>query len=137
MAAAAGACTHALPFATYSGENLPYPVGTFDYASINGAPFDADAFAALPRYLYKGDQDAGGTMTVETGVYPASEYFDLFVREELETRLQTARIPLITGEAMSQADEDLLRYRIYQGAVFVEEFRAVSSIFTDAGLAAS
>lgn len=76
-------------------------------------------------------------MTVETGVYPASEYFDLFVREELETRLQTARIPLITGEAMSQADEDLLRYRIYQGAVFVEEFRAVSSIFTDAGLAAS
>lgn len=137
VAVAAGACTHALPFATFSDENLPYPVGTFDYASINGAPFDADAFAALPRYLYKGDLDAGGTMTVETGVYPASEYFDLFVREELEARLETAPTPLITGEVMSQADEDLLRYRIYQGAVFVEEFRAVSSIFSDAGLTAS
>jgi pimeloyl-ACP methyl ester carboxylesterase len=134
VAVAAGGCTHSLPFATYAGENLPYPVGTYDYESIMGAPFDAKAFASLPRFLYKSDQDSGGTITTNDGVYPADEYFDLFVRGELEANLKTSPIPLITSSEMSHSDEDLLKYRIYRGAVFVDEFIAVSKIYAEAGL---
>ncbi len=134
VAVAAGGCNNSLPFATYAGENLLYPIGTYDYAAITGEPFDAEAFAALPRFLYKGDQDAGGTMTTDSGVYPANEYFDRFIRAGLEDRLKSAPVPLISGPEMSHADEDFIRYRIYQRAVFVDEFRAASKIYAEAGL---
>jgi hypothetical protein len=137
VAVAAGGCTHSLPFATYAGENLPYPVGTYDYETITGAPFDRTAFASLPRFLYRGEQDTGGTITTDEGVYPADVYFDRFVRPELEAELASSPSPLVTGADLSQAEEDLLKYRIYDGAAFVDEFVAVRDLYAEAGLDAS
>lgn len=134
LVAVASAGSHSLPFATYAGENLPYPVGTYDYEAITGVPFDMDAFTALPRFLYQGDQDHGGYFTSNGTRYLADEYFDLFTRPEVEARLASAPTPLITGSEMSREDEDLLKYRIYQGAVFVDEFSAIRQIYAEAGL---
>ncbi len=134
LVAVASAGSHSLPFATYAGENLPYPVGTYDFETITGVPFDMDAFAALPRFLYQGDQDHGGYFTSNGTKYLADEYFDLFTRPEVEARLASAPVPLITGLEMSEEDETLLKYRIYQGAVFVDEFIAIRQIYAEAGL---
>jgi hypothetical protein len=136
-AVAAGGCTHSLPLATYAGENLPYPVGTYDYETITGAPFDAEAFAALPRFLYKGGKDTGGTITTDDGVYPADEYFDQFERPKLEAELASSPSPLITGADLSPTEEALLKYRIYEGAAFVNEFIAAREIYAEAGIDAS
>jgi hypothetical protein len=134
LVAVASAGSHSLPFATYAGENLPYPIGTYDYETITGAPFDMNAFAALPRFLYQGDQDHGGYYTENETVYRADDYFNQFIRPDLETRLTSAPSPLITGFEMSPEDETLLKYRIYQGAVFVDEFIVIHQIYAEAGL---
>jgi pimeloyl-ACP methyl ester carboxylesterase len=135
LKAVASCGTHSLPFATYAGENLPYPVGTYDYETITGAPFDADAFASLPRFLFIGDQDQGGTFTTDDGtVYPMSEYFDLFLRPDLEARNASSPVPLVTGFEMVHWQEDLIKFRIYHGAGFVDEFIAISRIYAAAGL---
>ncbi|MBN1305080.1 MAG: hypothetical protein JXA13_11660 [Anaerolineales bacterium] len=134
IAVAAGGCTHSLPFPEYKGENLPYPIGTYDYKTIAGEPFDMQVFASLPRFLYKGNQDSGGTITEDENVYPADEYFELFVRAALEARLETYPRPILTGFEMTQEEEDAIKYRIYDGAVFVDEFIAVSEIYEEANL---
>ncbi|HSK89489.1 MAG TPA: hypothetical protein VK880_14095 [Anaerolineales bacterium] len=134
LVAVASAGSHSLPFATYAGENLPYPIGTYDYEIITGAPFDIDTFAALPRFLYQGDQDHGGYITTDEAVYLADDYFNLFVRSDLEARLASAPIPLITDFEMNPEDETLLKYRIYHGATFVDEFIAIRQIYAEAGL---
>ena len=133
-AVAGGGCTHSLPFAAYGGENLPYPIGTYDYETITGHPFDDQAFAALPRFLYKGDQDPGGTETVDGVTYPANEYFERFVREPLETGLDSLPVPIVQGFNMTEDEEQSIKYRIYDGAVLVDEFRAVREIYAEAGL---
>lgn len=134
LVAVASAGSHSLPFAIYAGENLPYPIGTYDYESITGAPFDMAAFAALPRFLYQGDQDHGGYYTENETVYLADDYFNQFIRPDLEARLTSAPTPLITGSQMSPDDETLLKYRIYQGATFVDEFIAIRQIYAEADL---
>jgi pimeloyl-ACP methyl ester carboxylesterase len=133
-AVAAGGCTHSLPFAEYGGENLPYPIGTYDYETITGHPFDQQAFAAIPRFLYKGDQDTGGTQTVDGITYPANQYFELFIKADLEARVETFPAPIVPDANMTYPEEEAIKYRIYHGAVFVDEFLAVESIYEDAGL---
>jgi hypothetical protein len=133
-AVAAGMCWHSLPFPQYAGENLPYPIGTYDYEAITGHPFDLQEFASLPRFLFKGSEDTGGTITSNDDVYPANQYFDLFVRPEIEAENPTLPIPLVDSFEMSHREEDIIRYRIYDGAIVVGEFKAVSKIFAEAGL---
>ena len=133
-AIAAGGCTHSLPFAEYGGENLPYPIGTYDYQTITGHAFDEQTFSAIPRYLYKGDHDPGGTETVDGITYPASEYFELFIKTDLEARVEASPSPIVRDANMTYAEEEAIKYRIYHGAVFVEEFKAVRGIYADAGL---
>jgi hypothetical protein len=133
-AVAAGGCTHSLPFAEYGGENLPYPIGTYDYETITGHPFDEKTFAAIPRFLYKGDQDTGGTETVDGITYPANQYFDLFLKADLEAKVETLPAPIVQDTNMTYTEEETIKYRIYNGAVFVEEFLAVEDIYDEAGL---
>jgi hypothetical protein len=134
LVAVASAGSHSLPFASYTGENLPYPIGTYDYETITGAPFDLDAFAALPRFLYQGDQDHGGYITEGEDVYLADDYFNQFIRPDLEVRLTSAPTPLIASFQMSSEEETLLKYRIYHGATFVDEFITIRQIYAEAGL---
>lgn len=134
LVAVASAGSHSLPFATSAGENLLYPIGTYDYESITGASFDMDAFASLPRFLYQGDQDHGGYVTEGEDVYLADDYFDQFIRPDLEARLPSAPTPLLTSFQMSPEEEILLKYRIYHGATFVDEFIAIRQIYAEAGL---
>jgi hypothetical protein len=137
IAVAAGGGSHMLPLAVYNGENLPYPVGVYDYDALTGSRFDAETFASLPRFLFKGDQDRGGTNYKDGTVYPADVYFDLFIRGKLEAAMDESPSPLIGSGEMNEMEETLLKYRIFQRAVFVDEFLAVAEIFAGAGLDAS
>ncbi|MBN1313710.1 MAG: hypothetical protein JXB30_20065 [Anaerolineae bacterium] len=133
-AVAAGGCLHSLPFSEHNGENLPYPIGTYDYELITGEPFDLQDFSSLPRFLFKGDADSGGTVTTDAVVYPADEYFNLFVRSEVEAASEALQTPLVDAFEMTHRQEDIIKYRIYDGAVFVDEFAVVSQIFSQANL---
>ena len=46
-----------VPVSEHMGERLPYPVGTADIETLTGQPFDQEAFCAVPKFFYLGDQD--------------------------------------------------------------------------------
>ncbi|MBI9052151.1 MAG: hypothetical protein JEZ00_22235 [Anaerolineaceae bacterium] len=134
QAVAAGGCTHSLPFAAYGGENLLYPIGTYDYKHIIGEPFDMREFASMPRFLYKGDQDNGGTDTIDGITYPSNEYFEQYKRAEFDASMDDYPIPITSGFTMTFDEEEHIKYRIYEGGVYVDEFIAVRDIYAEAGL---
>jgi len=46
-----------LPLETYEGKRLNYPVGIADLEKITGTPFNAEAYKAVPQFIFLGDRD--------------------------------------------------------------------------------
>ena len=133
-----GAQALILPCASLRGENLPYPLGVYDYETITGKSFDMDAFASVYRRLYKGSADEGGWVTEEKDgesvTYTAKEYYEQYelpgMAEDLGQRLS----PIYTDGDICEIDEKRIDFRVFDGEILLDRFLAVRSIFSEMGL---
>jgi len=55
------------PVAEHAGEALPYPAGVADLEQLAGAPFDAEAFAAVPQLHVLGSLDDNDSLDFRDG----------------------------------------------------------------------
>ena len=51
-----------VPATHWKGQPLRYPVGLFDYEEVTGRPFDTEAFEAIHRLVFLGDQDVNDSV---------------------------------------------------------------------------
>jgi len=68
------------PVASWSGEDLRFPVGIADLADLTGTPFDLEAFRQVPQYIWVGDQDTNDAVDFIDGFDPVDQQliYDLF-----------------------------------------------------------
>jgi len=52
------------PLSEWEGIKLWYPVGVADVEQLTGNPFDLNAFRAVPKYIYVGDQDTNDALDI-------------------------------------------------------------------------
>lgn len=137
-AAAMGGCDSVLPVASRNGENLPYPIGVYDYEAITGESFDLDAFGRVYRCLYKGSADEGGWEIIEengeTVTYTGKEYYEKYTLPQIETDLEGRPSPIYIGGDMSDIDEKEIAYRVYNGKILADRFLAAKSVFAEMNL---
>lgn len=133
-----GAQTLILPCVALREENLPYPLGIYDYEIITGEPFDMDAFSAVYRRLYKGSADENGWMNIEENgkaiTYTGKEYYEKCELPQIVADLSRRPCPIYTDGDLTDIDEKEIAHRVFDGKIVVERFRAVSSIFSEMGL---
>jgi pimeloyl-ACP methyl ester carboxylesterase len=55
------------PIADFQGEQLPYPAGTSDIASLTNATFDAVAYNTVPQLIYMGSADDNDSLDYTDG----------------------------------------------------------------------
>lgn len=55
------------PLTNFDRKALPYPAGVADLQALTGQPFDANAFARVPQYLYLGEADDNDSLDFEDG----------------------------------------------------------------------
>lgn len=130
LAVVAGGSDFMVPLSTHKGENLPFPIGTWDIEHITAHPFNQAVFRELPRYLYKGAEDHGG-WEIQDGVkYKADDFFYKFRLPHLQKEMATLPIPLFQGEAWSYDIEKMIKLRIYEGKILHDEFLMVKELFS-------
>ncbi|MDF2543339.1 MAG: hypothetical protein K0S47_3057 [Herbinix sp.] len=134
-AVSSGGCDHMVPFAELNGENLPYPIGIYDYKEITGKEFDLEAFKSIDRFLYKGSLDEGGwvTITKEDGVqqYTGKEYFEKFEEADLLDELQTLDLPIYQKGDLTEKEENEISYRAFQGKLYIDRFNVIKEIYEE------
>ena len=55
------------PVAAHAGERLPYPAGIADLEELVRVPFDQEAYAAVPQFLYVGELDQNDSLAFTDG----------------------------------------------------------------------
>ena len=55
------------PVAEWEGRRLRYPVGIADLEELTGRPFDAEAYARVPKLVYMGDEDTNDSVPYGDG----------------------------------------------------------------------
>lgn len=137
-AATLGGCDNMIPLKELNGENLPYPIGIYDYEDITGREFDKDAFESVSRYSYKGSNDKGGWQTITDGekqtTYEWQDYYEKFIVPELKELSSEKPVPMYKKGALSDLEKDIIIYRAYDKKVLVDKFRTINIIFEDAGI---
>jgi hypothetical protein len=61
-----------LPTARVNGTDLPYPLGLSDYEARFGAPFDREAWLAIPQFLFMGENDTNDAVKFDDA-YPETD----------------------------------------------------------------
>jgi hypothetical protein len=101
-----------LPKASHDGTSLAYPLGTADYEQLTGGEFDLEAWAAVNRYLYVGQNDQPLPSTDERGYYYGSGRYLDTVEEVYGRNRVTERFPLVKEEY--KAVSDSAEFEIYE-----------------------
>ena len=109
-AAVTGGCHVMLPLSEYNGENLPYPIGLYDYQKITGREFDADAFSKIDRFIFRGDRDKIGWITSNGKKTPTEDYYRLHWVPLFE---KDKKRPVTVDGNITEAEEEQIRYRIF------------------------
>lgn len=137
-AAMIGGCSNMIPYSVLDNENLPYPIGIYDYKDITGKAFDREAFAIVSRYLYKGSEDEGGWITCEengeVSAYTGKEYYEKIERNQLIASQNQLAVPVYTGEEIKEAEISQIMFRIYKGEILVNRFLMIEKIYNELGL---
>lgn len=134
-AAALGGGQLMIPMTTWKGENLPYPVGVFDYEQIMEKPFDIEAFSQIHRYVYMGTDDEGGWETDQSEVLTGKEYYNTYKRPVFEQNLQTKKSPLAHhNDNMTELQEEEIKFRIYDGNILLDQFMMIQALFEEMGV---
>lgn len=132
-AASIGGCDLMLPYKELAGENLPYPLGIYDYEAILGRKFDLNSFKEVFRYLYKGSMDEGGWVRLEkngeAGRYTWKEYYDTKEKPQLMEVLKEQRSPIYVDGELTNMDEKQIMFRVHNGKILVDRFLSTQDIF--------
>lgn len=132
-AAVIGGSDNMIPFKELNHENLPYPIGIYDYEKITGKEFDEGAFAAVERYIYKGSEDEGGWMTCEENGeitrYTGQEYFEKFDMPQLIELGKQVSSPMYTEGLIAEFERKQISFIAYEGKAFVDLFVAIKDIY--------
>ncbi len=129
-AAVFGGCSLMVPLSEYNGENLPYPIGIFDYRELTGKEFPAEEFFLVPRFVFTGDKDEGGNMGDLTG----EEHFNKFELESLVKSIDSQKKPLYSISNEYKFNENEIRYSAFEGAMFFNQFKFIKNINNELGL---
>jgi hypothetical protein len=137
-AVACGGSDTMVPMKSLRGIDLPYPLGVSDYYDMTGNNFDLDAISNINRFIYKGAQDRGGWQTiVEKGTlvrYTWKDYYEKYLRQDLEKRKMDSKNILSTGGDHSKTDIDLIAYKAFEGRILIDRFYEIQSIYNDLNL---
>jgi hypothetical protein len=102
---------HPLPRETINGIPLPYPLGTADYRSVTGRPFDIDAWGHILKFVFVGEADQPLPDTDPRSYYDIStRHTNRAVAVFGENRV-TERLP-VTHSIYTEADANAA-FRVY------------------------
>lgn len=131
-AAVLGGGTLMIPVATWKGENLPYPIGVFDYERLMGRPFDLDAFSQIHRYVYMGADDEGGWETENGSVLTGKEHYNTYKRPLFEKNVQTKKSPIARHDGnITEFEEEEIKFRIYDENILLDQLLMIQAIFEE------
>lgn len=140
-AAAMGGCDTMVPSSVLNGENLPYPLGIYDYETITGEEFSMVLFSKVYRYVYKGVKDEGGLISFylngQETVCTAKEYYEKIAFPQIKEHLQNADAPLYMAGNIDNAGMDDINYRAFLGNILIDKFMMVGDIFKQQNLSRS
>lgn len=136
--AAIGGAGNIIPYKELNGENLPYPIGVYDYKKITGKEFDINLFSKVHRYIFKGSLDEGGWMTTningELITYTGKEYYLKFKVPDLMERTKKHNSPIYLDGVLTDMDEDEIFFKAYEQKILQERFLIIKSIFEESNL---
>jgi pimeloyl-ACP methyl ester carboxylesterase len=101
-----------LPKATHEGTDLPYPLGTANYESITGRPFDRQRWADITQYIYVGREDQPSPDD-ETDYYSISGVYEEEAEQVYGQNRVTERLP--TTRSAYEAAGANATFRVYDG----------------------
>ena len=137
-AAVIGGSDNIIPYENLNGENLPYPIGIYDYEKITGKKFDPNLVADVYRYIYKGSEDEGGWYTSEENdkvtVYTGKEYFEKIESPQIIENLRQRNIPIYINGDVTDMEQKEISYRAYNGKILVDRFLIIKDIFNKLNL---
>ena len=130
-AAFIGGSDNIIPYENFNKENMPYPLGVYDYEKITGEKFSIDLIADINRYIYKGSEDEGGWQIYEENgkvtTYTGKEYFEKFEVRQLIDSLKQRNIPIyVDGDITSMKE---ISFRAYNGKILIDRFLLIKDIF--------
>ncbi|QOR34219.1 hypothetical protein IMX26_12045 [Clostridium sp. 'deep sea'] len=135
-----GGCNNMVPLKTFKGENLPYPIGVYDYQDITGKDFNINTFKAINRFIYKGSKDEGGWQVItnngKTNTYTWLEYYNKFITENTKKLSQSKPTPVYVKGNLSDQDNDVILHRVYN-KVLLERFKIIKDLYANKGLSNS
>lgn len=133
-----GGCDNMVPLTELNGENLPYPIGIYDYEDVTGREFDMDAFEMVARYCYKGSNDKGGWQIVTDNdketTYEWQDYYEQFIVPEIEELSSKKSVPILKKGALSNLDKDIIVFRAYDKKVLVDKFCLIKELYKQEGI---
>ena len=122
-----------LPVQSWNNENLPFPLGLYDFEKLFKKIFEEEEFRNVKRYIFRGENDLGGEWIEEVNGelirIPYYEYLENTYKEKFDNDVRTT---VFGGENYNEFDSQLILYRI-NGNTFnqIETFRNTGKIFKD------
>ncbi|WBW95828.1 hypothetical protein [Oceanirhabdus sp. W0125-5] len=133
-----GGAGNIIPYKELNGENLPYPIGIYDYKKITGKEFDLNLFSKVHRYMFKGSLDEGGWVKTningEAVTYTGKEYYLKFKVPEILKRSKNHDAPIYVDGDLTEMDEDDIFFKAYDQKILQERFLIIKSIFEECNL---
>lgn len=134
-AAFIGGSDNIIPYESLNGENLPYPIGVYDYKEIIGKEFSNDAIANVSRYIFKGSEDEGGwqvcTEDGKTITYTGKEYYEKFEAPQLHESLEGRDKPIYVNGHITDLEQKEILFRVYDSKILLDRFLLIRDIFDD------
>lgn len=134
-AASIGGSDNMVPCKSLNGENLPYPIGIYDYEEITGKKFDIHDLSDVYRFIYKGSEDEGGWYTWkdhgEVNTYTGKEYYEKCrIPQLIEDSDQLSSPVYISGD-LTNREQDQIVFRAYDKKILMDRFLIIKSIFSE------
>jgi hypothetical protein len=133
-AAVIGGSDNIVPCESLNGENLPYPMGVYDYEKITGKKFDVNLIANVYRYIYKGSEDEGGWYTSKendkTTVYTGKEYYEKIEAPQIIENLKQRSVPIYINGDITDMGQKEISFRAYNGKILTGKFLMIRDIFS-------
>lgn len=137
-AAVIGGSANIIPYNNLNGQNLPYPIGIYDYEKITGKKFDVNLIADVYRYIYKGSDDEGGWMRSEENgkvtTYTGKEYYEKFKVPQLIESLKQHDGPIYINGSLTNIEQEEILFRVYDKKILIDRFLIIKSIFNELNL---
>lgn len=133
-AASIGGSDTIMPLESLRSQNLPYPIGVYDYEKITGKKFDLESVSSVRKLIYKGSEDGGGWQTIdedgEKVRYVWKDYYEKYVLPELKEKSQLEEAHSVEGIELSEDDLRMINFKAFDGKILIDRFKEVSEIYS-------